>query len=225
MSGDNAPRQLEAILDVLGLKADTLFEESEQAGDKRDKVVAWLYRVLDTLDSKTAQLLSFAALLLAAQTFLAQVIVGNEHTPHKISIWVLAMLVVPLGAGIGGLTVFAVQWRFFGHVRGPGEPAIVARIRRLVEKVWKPSAEKMPSNPIEHEMWELARVCDKRVLANWGCSVLCFCSVVVFAVTLVLAGVVIVRYEPHRSPGIAVTNVQGRLSTGEAASSPRKAQN
>src|SRR6266852_9094580 len=62
-SEDDTPRQLEAILVVLGYEWPSLFNESnnKEAGEARDKVVAWLYRILDTLDSKTGQLLRFAS--------------------------------------------------------------------------------------------------------------------------------------------------------------------
>ena len=199
----DTPRQLEAILEVLGLKPETLFAEGREAGKDRDKVMAWLYRVLDTLDNKTAQLLRFAALLLAAETFLAQVIVRNDKTPLWISFWVLILLLVPLWAGIMGLTVFAVEWRFFGHVRGPGEPAtwghrkVVKPLSRLFSRVRQDSAENMPSNGIEHEMWELARVCDKRVDANSRTFVLCLLSALGFIVTLGAALAGIALYGAH----------------------------
>src|SRR6266567_269745 len=88
----NIPRQLGAILDVLGLEWTSLFgQDNRDAGQNRNQVVAWLYRILDTLDNKTAHLLRFAALLLAAQTFLAGILVRNRP-PLRISILALPFL-------------------------------------------------------------------------------------------------------------------------------------
>src|SRR5438132_661468 len=97
MAEPDIPRQLGAILDVLGLEWTSLFaDEKKEAGQNRNQVVAWLYRILDTLDNKTVQLLRFAALLLAAQTFLAGLLVGNKQAPREISVFVLLLLVLPL---------------------------------------------------------------------------------------------------------------------------------
>src|SRR5258708_1747222 len=124
MSDNNIPRQLGAILDILGLEWTQLFGgDNSNAGKNRDKVAAWLYRTLDTLDNKTAQLLRFLALLLAAQTFLVGFLVGKRQTPLPlaISIPVLLLLLIPLATGILGLSVFKVEWPFFGYVRAKGE--------------------------------------------------------------------------------------------------------
>ncbi len=159
------PRQLGAILDVLGLEWTQLFGEG--SGQNRATVVTWLYRTLDTLDNKTAQLLRFLALLLAAQTFLSGFLVGKQQTPVLISILVLLFLLIPLAAGISGLSVFKVEWPFFGYVREKAE-------------------QKGGDEQLKKELHELAKVCDRRVDANRRTFYACWVSAVAFAVTLVL---------------------------------------
>src|SRR5689334_21245151 len=118
MSERTIPRQLGAILDVLGLEWKSLFgEDNKDAGTNRNQVVSWLYRILDTLDNKTAHLLRFAALLLAAQTFLAGVLVRADKTPGWLSIVVLFLLLCPLATAVFALWIFRVEWPFFGNVR------------------------------------------------------------------------------------------------------------
>ena len=70
MTATKLSRELGALLDVLDIDWDTLFSSAD-SGRNRERLVAWLYRILDTLDSKTSHLLRFASILLAAQTFLA----------------------------------------------------------------------------------------------------------------------------------------------------------
>src|SRR6266571_5464530 len=118
MTDGKIPRQLGAILDVLGLDPSSLFgEDNNNAGQNRERVVGWLYRILDTLDNKTGHLLRFTALLLAAQTFLAGILVRDSQTPRWISRFVLLLLLVPLFPPVTGLHVFWVKWKFFGTVR------------------------------------------------------------------------------------------------------------
>jgi|GEM_PF-5025495 len=168
MSKDDIPRQLGAILDVLGLDSTSLFgEDNKDAGEKRDKVVGWLYRILDTLDNKTGHLLRFTALLLAAQTFLAGILVRDSQTPRGISRIVLFLLLVPLGPPVAGLHVFWAKWKFFGRVRK--QPAA-------------PRDEEL----IKNEMWELAEVCDERVKYHRWTLYLCYVSILAFLVTLLL---------------------------------------
>jgi hypothetical protein len=152
------PRQLGAILDVLGLEWASLFDKN--AAEDRNKVVAWLYRILDTLDSKTGHLLSFNALLLAAQTFLAGQLIGSKQTPHCISITVLLLLVFPLTGGVLGFRVFDVKWRFFGK------------------------------DTIREEIQELAKICDLRFNAHRNTFRMCWVSTLAFIATLVMALIV-----------------------------------
>src|SRR5262249_42181923 len=105
MSDPDVPRQLAAVLDVLGFDDDSLFETG--GGPNREKVVAWLYRILDTLDSKTSHLLRFASLLLAAQTFLAGLLIRDFKPPLVIVVVALFLLVFPLAAAISGLYIFS----------------------------------------------------------------------------------------------------------------------
>src|SRR5439155_13509226 len=109
------------VLDVLSLDLNSLFgEENKDSGKNRERVVAWLYRILDTLDSKTSHLLRFSSLLLAAQSFLAGILVRNSQASLGISIVVLFLLLFPLATAVFALSVFRVKWPFFGYVRETG---------------------------------------------------------------------------------------------------------
>jgi hypothetical protein len=176
MSTNNVPRQLGAILDVLGLDSTSLYgEKNQDAGKNRDKVVAWLYRILDTLDNKTGHVRGFAALLLTAQTLLTGLLVGNKQTPTPLAIFALVLLLFPLMAGLLSLPVFNVQWRFFGYVRGD-------------------SNQKASEDQIKKELADLAMVCDRRVQTHKRTSIACFCSAIAFGVTLLLTVIVFICF-------------------------------
>lgn len=170
------PRQLGAILDVLGLEWSSLFDDNKRdAGKNREPVVAWLYRILDTLDNKTGYILSFTALLLTTHTFLTGFLVANKQTPPWISVLVLCLLLLPLTTGVVALWVFRVSWSFFGHVRETQEQVGT-------------------EDKIKKELEELAKICDKRIRANRRSFYMCCFSVTAFLATLVLALVVVVKY-------------------------------
>jgi hypothetical protein len=177
MAEEEIPRQLGAILDVLGLEWDSLFDgaDKKEAGRNRDRVVGWLYRILDTLDNKTGHLLRFAALLLTAQTLVAGILVRNLHTPRWISILALFLLAVPLGPATIGLRVFTVKWKFFGTVRRTPE---AVRDEGLIKK----------------EIHDLAKTCDRRTDYHRGTLVLCYLLVISMFLTLILAIIVPFRY-------------------------------
>jgi len=171
------PRQLGAILDVLGLDWSSLFAPAADAGENRNKVVGWLYRILDTLDSKTSHLLSFPALLLTAQTFLAGLLVRDRLAPRSIAISVLVLLIVPLATAVFGLIVFNVKWPFFGRVRAVDQ-------------------DTFDEDHIKRELRELAEVCDQRFRAHKWSGHLCRASALAFLLTLLLALVVVASGSP-----------------------------
>jgi len=169
MTDKTTPRQLGAILDVLGLDWSSLFGDPiTSGGQNRDKVVAWLYRILDTLDHKTGHLLQFIALLLAGQALLAGMLVKTHGIPHRIVVTVLILLIFPLLPPLAGLPIFFVNWRFFGVVR---------------EK----DSDEYNKERIEEELRRLAKVCDKRVRFHLLTLAFCYLSVLAFFITLVLA--------------------------------------
>lgn len=189
MTEGYVPRQLGAILDILNLNYDSLFEPDPDCGKKRERVVAWLYRILDTLDSKTSHLLRFASLLLAAQTFLAGLLVrglsslsgqvpgllDNRVESAWVSGFVLVLLLFPLLAAVVGLNVFRVAWLFFEMVRKPGEV---------------PRGEE----GIKDELRELARVCDERANSQRWTFFLCILAAAAFFVTVLVALSVVYPY-------------------------------
>lgn len=162
------PRQLGAILDVLGLDSNSLFGDDTIAGPNREKVVNWLYHILDILDNKTGHLLGFIALLLAAQTFLADILVRDSHTPRWILCFVLLLLLVPLVPLVGSLHVFQVKWKFFGVAR-------------------REKADDRDERRIKQEIWKLAEVCDERVKYHEWIMRLCYICVLAFFLTLLFA--------------------------------------
>lgn len=163
------PRQLAAILDLLGYEYDSLFgpHEREARGERRNKVVGWLYRALDTLDSKTSHLLRFASLLLAAQTFLATLLVRGRE-PSWFSVIVLLLLLFPLMAAVWAIWIFAVKWLFFGKVRRPGDT-------------------RPDDSRIKEELRALAELCDDRARMQRWTFYLCLVAAGAFFITLVLA--------------------------------------
>jgi len=166
MAATNLPRQLGAVLDVLGLEWDSLFVPKE-AGENRNKVVQWLYRILDTLDSKTSHLVSFSSMLLAAQTFLGTRLLQDTKSPLWMKITDLLLLLVPLTTAVYSLGVFNVTWQFFGKVRGEND-------------------HDYNQARVEEELRLLATVSDERFqvhrLSLWTCRL----SVLAFVATLVL---------------------------------------
>jgi hypothetical protein len=173
MNDGEVPRQLGAILDVLGFQPESLLAEHDQeAGKNRQQVFIWLYRILDILDSKTSHLLRFSALLLAAQTFLAGILVRNERIPPNISTLALLLLLVPLLTPLLGLPVFRVKWAFLGKVRESG-------------------ADRGNEKRINEEIWALAKECDNRVHYHRRSFRACGVCVIAFGVTLVLALIVV----------------------------------
>ncbi len=181
---DTPPRQLQAILDVLGTKWESLFEPSNGgvvAGSKAEKVLTWLYRILDTLDNKTGHLLRFTALLLTAQTFLAGIVVRSVENMQKahasspnISLVVLLLLLVPLVPPVAGLPVFWVKWKFLDFVQGKG-----ASNAKLEDR-------------LKEELWQLAEYCDKRVKFHQRTLYGCYICVASFIATLTLAVVLVI---------------------------------
>src|SRR5712692_362520 len=172
---EEIPRQLGAILDVVGLEWESLFDKAntKEAGSTRDRVMDWLYRILDTLDNKTGHLLRFAAMLLTAQTVVAGILVRNRQTPF--SFIALLLLVIPLSPAIAGRTVFRVKWKFF-------------------EKVRKDAAAARNDEQIKIEMKELADLCDQRVKAHNRTLWCCISSVISFGLTLLVAIIVLWKW-------------------------------
>lgn len=141
------PRQLRAILNLVGIG-----EPDVLAAGMPEKIVHWLYRILDTLDSKTSHLLQFAAMVLVAQVFLASTMMAQGSADRR---WVKAVfLALPLATLAGtlySLRVFHVKWPFLG---------------------WQPNTEDLVTEAGEvervmrREFVALAQVCDKRLEAH-----------------------------------------------------------
>jgi len=174
---DPVPRQLGAILDVLGLKMDDLFGTAATAGENRNKVVAWLYRVLDTLDSKTGHMLSFPGLLLAAQTFLTGLIIKDRPVSRTVASILLGLLIVPLWTAVHGFYVYRVTWKFFGKVRASDQ-------------------DTFNETRIEDELRSLAKTCDTRYEAHGKSFLWCAASALAFFMTLIFALAVVASGAP-----------------------------
>lgn len=174
MTDNDVPKQLGAVLHVLGLDFDLLFTNEPDSGKNRERVLAWLYRILDTLDSKTSHLLGFTALLLAAQSFLAGILVRSTQTPPWISVAVLFLLLAPLLTAAFALSVFRVKWPFLGYVQ-------------------KASVNTGAIDEIKDEMRHLAEVCAERAKTNKRIFFWCWVSAIAFIVTLGFAAIVVIR--------------------------------
>ena len=105
-SGGSAgmPRQMRAILDLLGVRE----EEASSVGTS-EKVLHHLYRVLDTLDSKTSHVLRFISLILAAQVFLASTMIHAGNAPRWARIVLMLCPLLSLAGGMYSLAVFGVK--------------------------------------------------------------------------------------------------------------------
>jgi hypothetical protein len=137
---EQLPRQLYAIYDLLGILDPNKIE------DQREKIVTWLYRILDILDSKTSHLLRLNSIILAALAFLLGGILKEQSALWWQKLVSVIPLLIPLMATIYAMLVFKVEWPFL-HWRKE-----CARIA---------SEEVQPA--MQQEFAALAKVCDRRV--------------------------------------------------------------
>ena len=157
------PRLLIAICDLYGIDpaiAATM--------PHRVNVLTWLYRVLDTIDSKTSHLLRLNSLLLAAQSAMAAIVIQKEAFPAWGSGAIIAFAFLPLVAIGLALWVFDVNWPFLGW-RKPDDPSAAVKDSLVLS-----------------EFDKLARLCDRRVKFHHYVWWLSFASAVVVGVSLVV---------------------------------------
>lgn len=136
------PRQLRAIYDLLSIEDVTAFE-----GDKPEKIVQWLYRILDILDSKTSHLLRLNAIIFAAQAFLVNGILGASAPPRGAMVASVLFLLMPFLGTIASMWIFRVAWPFLNW-QAKKSPLITERAKVEVR--------------MRHEFIELAKICDRR---------------------------------------------------------------
>lgn len=145
MQPNQMPRQLRAIYDLLRIE-----DESALAGNNPERIVQWLYRILDILDSKTSHLLRLDAIILAAQIFLLNGILGLTGAPR----WALPASVffalVPFLGTVAAMWVFRVEWPFLGWQK----TKLLITDRRQVDA------------SMQQEFVDLAKVCDRRTSAH-----------------------------------------------------------
>lgn len=147
---DNAPRQLQAILDLHGIQAQTC-QELERA--ERVAILNTLYQILDILDSKTNSILNLNVIILTAQVFIA-----SSSQPTQLGRFATAALyafvLVPLVSTGWALYVFHVRGGSFLRWRGAGCVLV------------DPSAPLATPASIADAMWSefrsLAIICDQR---------------------------------------------------------------
>lgn len=136
-------RQLMAILDLLGI---TMIEDAAKPGN-RERILDRLYRVLDTLDSKTSHLLRFNSIIMTAMVFLATRILATPKAPPWSKTLLLGSVLVPLLGTLRALRVFKVQGDSF--LRWRTDAASTANTENL-------------ETAILEEFQDLARICDER---------------------------------------------------------------
>ena len=118
--------------------------------DKRlDQKVAWLYRVLDTLDSKASSLLAFNALVLAAQSVLVAAIIDVPSQGLKAA--ALLLLLVPLVTSIYAVFIFQVEWLFLARIHEEGEKNELVCLSKICDdrvrdhrRLWRASFYAVP---------------------------------------------------------------------------------
>ncbi len=159
------PRQLRAVFDLLSITEQRALDPGTP-----EKIVHWLYRILDTLDSKTSHLLRFASIVLAAQIFLASTMIRTETAPRWAKVILLVLPLITLGGTFRSLQIFRVKWPFLGwqpHDSLIVDPADLA-------------------NAMRREFAALAKVCDKRHRAHNGVLNVTQLSVVLLGLSVCL---------------------------------------
>jgi hypothetical protein len=148
-----APRQLQAILDLHGISAAT--SEDLSPAD-RVAILNGLYRILDILDAKTNSTLTLNVIILTAQVFIASSSLQAEDLPKYAKASLFGLVLVPLLSTVRALWVFHVQggsflrWRGLKcHLMFPSSSRRSATPRSVAEAMWD-------------EFEDLANICDER---------------------------------------------------------------
>ncbi len=152
------PRQLEAVFRLLMIDDSTAVNP-----DNAEKVLALLYRILDTFDSKTSFLLSCNAILVAAQVFLAGTVVSDSSLSVDARVALFLSVLLPLAGAWCALGIFKVKWPFL---------AGLTQVRDCEE------------SPVLHEFIQLAKVCDKRYDAHQWVWFLTMASLVALVISV-----------------------------------------
>jgi hypothetical protein len=158
------PRQLRAVFDLLSVDERTALQQPHA-----EKVLHLLYRILDTLDSKTSHLLSFNSILVAAQVFLASTKFQNRILPEWAQATLFMFVLVPLVSALFAIWVFRVEWPFLNWQK--------ERERPITDRETVNSA-------MLREFVDLAAVCDKRYHAHVRVWKLTLASVLVLFVSV-----------------------------------------
>ena len=148
---DKIPRQLGALLELLGIATTDNLEFKNLTTEQRRDLISWLYRILDTLDSKTSHLLRYMSLMLTTQSILSAIAINQQVFPDrsKFAVAVIAAILVPLVGTFVALFVFRVRWPFLDWTTLPGQ-------------------KKAHSATFADELVALANVCETRT--RWhGC--------------------------------------------------------
>lgn len=141
---EQLPRQLIAICDLLGIA-----DPNQIKDDQREKVVTWLYRILDTLDSKTSHLLSLNSIILAAMAFVLGGILKEQSAPLWQKVVSVIFLLIPLVTTFYAMLVFKIEWPFF-----------------YWQKECAPLTSEQAKPAMQREFADLAKACDRRVNAH-----------------------------------------------------------
>jgi hypothetical protein len=151
---EETPRQAKALLVIQGLDVERSIEldDVRAKGDKqrltpqqRMELVSFLYRILDTLDSKTSHVLRVNSTLLAGHSALVGLSLTGEPSGPELLLIALPLL-VPIYSVLQALPVFQIALPFFDFV--PGE-------------------SRRPQNAsLAEEIVMLGRVCDERQKAH-----------------------------------------------------------
>jgi len=133
--------------------------------------IHWLYRILDTLDAKTGQLLALDGMILTAMVFVADMAVGLVIPPENRLLFKsppILLILFPVAALLCGLKVFKVSWRFL--------------------PLYMPNPRKNEARNWNAECAELAKVVCRRTTRHRCVAVLTYMSLFAFVLSLGVVG-------------------------------------
>ena len=170
MSNAETPRQILTVCELLAIcSAHDEPDWSKVSAGDFERIMAWLFRLLDTLDSKTSHLLGHMSLIVAAQSILIGVAVALGFAGGLV-IFLLVMLLVPLVGSLSALWIFKVKSLFLDWRATPSRPQPI-------------------SNSIKDECFVMASVCDQRVSSHqrvWHFSIASLVAIIL-SILIILA--------------------------------------
>ncbi|MGP1253666.1 MAG: hypothetical protein ACTS10_04595 [Kiloniellales bacterium] len=113
----DTPRQVRALLALQGFNVerpvtldDKVLSEQSMSREMRLELISFLYRILDTLDSKTAHLLRLNSIILAGHSALIGLGLNQDLLKWQAILFSFPLL-IPLFAVLTSLSIFRFDWK------------------------------------------------------------------------------------------------------------------